>query len=141
MRRNQFRGLPPACGAKSEAGRADASRTRRAQARWRWAAQATPRRSRRTEPYRLLIRTSLALALGVGFSIGFYLIVGFAFGLPLAPTTPAPMQVHGQVQSLGFVALFIMAVGVQLFHVFTPLDSTGQPRSRSADLLPALASS
>ena len=71
-----------------------------------------------TAPYRLLIRTSLALALGVGFSIGLYLLLGFAFGLPLAPSTPALMQVHGQVQSLGFVALFIMAVAVQLFPRF-----------------------
>jgi hypothetical protein len=69
-------------------------------------------------PYPLLIRTSLALALAGGFSIGLYLILGFAFGLPLAPSTPALMQVHGQVQSLGFVALFIMAVGVQLFPRF-----------------------
>src|SRR5215470_13917783 len=75
---------------------------------WRWLAA----------PYGLLIRTSLALALGGGFSIGLYLILGFAFGLPLAPSTPALMQVHGQVQSLGFVALFIMAVGVQLFPRF-----------------------
>jgi hypothetical protein len=69
-------------------------------------------------PYRLLIRTSLALGLGAGFSLGLYLVVGFAFGLPLAPSTPALMQVHGHAQTLGFVALFIMAVGVQLFPRF-----------------------
>jgi hypothetical protein len=69
-------------------------------------------------PYRLLIRSSQALALAAGFSIGLYLIIGFGFGLPLSPSTPALMQVHGQVQSLGFVALFIMAVGVQLFPRF-----------------------
>jgi hypothetical protein len=69
-------------------------------------------------PYSLLIRISLALALGAGFSIGLYLILGFSFGLPVAPATPALMQLHGQVQSLGFVAPFIMAVGVQLFPRF-----------------------
>ena len=69
-------------------------------------------------PYRLLMRTSLALALGLGFSIGVYLIVGFGFGLPLAATTPALMQAHGQAQLFGFVALYIMAVGVQLFPRF-----------------------
>lgn len=69
-------------------------------------------------PHPLLIRTSLALALGIGFLLGLYLVVGFAFRLPLSASTPALMQVHGQVQALGFVALFIMAVGVQLFPRF-----------------------
>jgi hypothetical protein len=69
-------------------------------------------------PNRLLIRTSLALALAGGFSIGLYLVLGFAFGLPLPAGTPALMQVHGQVQALGFVALFVMAVGAQLFPRF-----------------------
>jgi hypothetical protein len=69
-------------------------------------------------PHPLLIRTSLGLAVAFGFSLGLYLVVGFAFGLPLAAGTPALMQVHGQVQALGFVALFIMAVGVQLFPRF-----------------------
>lgn len=69
-------------------------------------------------PYRLLMRTSLALALVLGFSLGVYLIVGLAFGLPLSAATPALMQVHGQAQLFGFVALYIMAVGVQLFPRF-----------------------
>lgn len=69
-------------------------------------------------PHSLLIRTSLALSLLFGFSLGLYLVIGFAFGLPLAASTPALMQVHGQVQALGFVALFIMAVGVQLIPRF-----------------------
>jgi len=79
-------------------------------------------------PYRLLIRLSLALALGVGFALGAYLIVGFAFGLPLPAATPALMQIHGQAQAFGFVALFIMAVGVQLFPRFhaRPLDRPAQ---------------
>src|SRR5262245_24493634 len=69
-------------------------------------------------PHSLLILTSLALAVAIGFSLGLYLIVGFAFGLPLSASTPVLTQVHGQVQALGFVALFIMAVGVQLFPHF-----------------------
>jgi len=78
-----------------------------------------PRRSGLlSNPHSLLIRTSLALALAFGFSVGLYLIVGFAFGLPLAASTPALMQLHGQVQAIGFVALFIMAVGVQLIPRF-----------------------
>jgi uncharacterized protein involved in response to NO len=75
-------------------------------------------------PYRLLIRLSLALGVGAGFSLGLYLLLGFAFGLPLSAGTPALMQVHGQVQVFGFLAMFIMAVGVQLFPRFhaTRLD-------------------
>jgi len=69
-------------------------------------------------PYHLLIRTSLALAVGVGFSLGLYLVLGFAFGLPLAATSPALVEVHGQVQVFGFVGLFIMAVAVQLVPRF-----------------------
>ena len=69
-------------------------------------------------PHPLLIRTSLALALVFGFSLGLYLVVGFAFGLPLSASTPVLMQLHGQMQALGLVGLFIMAVGVQLFPRF-----------------------
>jgi uncharacterized protein involved in response to NO len=69
-------------------------------------------------PYRLLLRASLALGVGVGFSLGLYLLLGFAFGLPLSAGAPALMQVHGQVQVFGFLAMFIMAVGVQLFPRF-----------------------
>jgi hypothetical protein len=75
-------------------------------------------------PYSLLVRVSLGLALVGGFALGLYLVLGFAFGIPLPSSTPALMQVHGQVQALGFVALFIVAVGVQLFPRFhaTTLD-------------------
>jgi hypothetical protein len=75
-------------------------------------------------PYALLVRTSLALALGLGFALGTYLVVGFAFNVPLGGASPALMQVHGHAQTFGFVALFIMAVGVQLFPRFhaRPLD-------------------
>jgi hypothetical protein len=77
-----------------------------------------------SNPHTLLIRTSLFLALLFGFSIGLYLVFGFAFGLRLPTSTPALMQIHGQVQAVGFVTLFIMAVGVQLFPRFhtTRLD-------------------
>ena len=69
-------------------------------------------------PYRLLIRTSLVLGVGAGFSLGLYLLLGFAFGWPLSAGTPALMQVHGQVQVFGFLVMFIMSVGVQLFPRF-----------------------
>jgi len=69
-------------------------------------------------PYRLLIRTSLALGVAAGFSLGLYLLLGFAFGWPLSAGTPALMQVHGQIQVFGFLVMFVMAVGVQLFPRF-----------------------
>ncbi|HEY3058120.1 MAG TPA: hypothetical protein VGL99_04000, partial [Chloroflexota bacterium] len=56
-------------------------------------------------PFRLLIRISLLLALAAGFSLGLYLIIGFAFGMPLSAATPALMQVHGQAQVFGFLGL------------------------------------
>jgi uncharacterized protein involved in response to NO len=79
-------------------------------------------------PYRVLIRTSLALGVGAGFSLGLYLLLGFALGLPLSAGAPTLMQVHGQVQVFGFLAMFIMAVGVQLFPRFhaTRLDRPAQ---------------
>src|SRR5579859_7076621 len=69
-------------------------------------------------PCGLLVRTSLILGVGAGFSLGLYLLFGFAFGLPLSAGAPALVQVHGQLQVLGFVATFIMAVAVQLFPRF-----------------------
>jgi hypothetical protein len=50
--------------------------------------------------------------------VGLYLVLAFAFGWPLLASTPALMQVHGQVQAVGFVVLFVIAVGVQLFPRF-----------------------
>ncbi|HEY8742863.1 MAG TPA: hypothetical protein VIU62_07185, partial [Chloroflexota bacterium] len=38
--------------------------------------------------------------------------------LPLAVAWPQLAQAHGQVQALGFVLLFIVAVGLQLFPRF-----------------------
>ena len=70
------------------------------------------------QPYRLLVRLSLALGLVGGFGLGLYVLLSIAFKFPLPATTPALIQVHGQVQALGFVALFIMAVGVQIIPRF-----------------------
>ncbi len=82
-------------------------------------------------PQHLLVCTSLALALTAGFGLGLYMLLAFAFHLPLPMSTPALMQVHGQVQTLGFVALFIMGAGAMLFPSFhaAPLD---RPRLVSA---------
>ena len=84
-------------------------------------------------PYRLLIRTSLALGVAAGFSLGLYLLLGFAFGWPLSAGTPALIEVHGQIQVFGFLVMFIMAVGVQLFPRFhaSRLDRPAQVSSPS----------
>jgi hypothetical protein len=47
-------------------------------------------------PHTLLIRTSLVLALVLDFALGLYLIVGFAFALPLAASTSALVQVQAR---------------------------------------------
>lgn len=83
-----------------------------------------PARSPLAQPYALLVRVSLALALFAGFGLGLYLLLGFAFHVPLPASTPALMQAHGQAQTMGFVALFVMAVAAQLIPSFhgAPLD-------------------
>jgi hypothetical protein len=79
-------------------------------------------------PYPLQIRTSLVMGVTVGFSLGLYLLLGFAFGLRISAGAPALVKVHGQVQIFGFLALFIIAVAVQLFPRFhaTPLHRPAQ---------------
>jgi hypothetical protein len=67
-----------------------------------------------TEPYQLLLRTSLTLAIVGGFGLGLYLLLSFALRLPIPGTVGSLIQVHGQVQALGFVAIFIMAVASRL---------------------------
>src|SRR5215203_3459536 len=79
------------------------------------------------KPYSLLMSLSLALALSGGFGLGLYLLLSIAFKLSLPASTPALIQVHGQVQALGFVMMFIMAVGVQIIPRFHS-SSLDRPR-------------
>src|SRR5688572_16411588 len=72
------------------------------------------RQGRFSEPYQLLLRTTLTLALVGGFGSALYLLLSFALRLPIPATVGSLIQVHGQVQALGFVALFIMAVASRL---------------------------
>src|SRR5438067_13861539 len=69
-------------------------------------------------PYAHLMRIALGLALLPGMSIGLAMVAAFGFRLPLAISWPQLAQVHGQIQSLGYVVLFIVAVGMQLFPRF-----------------------
>src|SRR5438105_2145348 len=69
-------------------------------------------------PYAHLMRIALGLALLPGLSIGLAMVAAFGFRVPLAVSWPQLAQVHGQIQSLGYVVLFIVAVGLQLFPRF-----------------------
>src|SRR4051794_30342802 len=69
-------------------------------------------------PYPLLARLSLALATIGGFGLGLLLLLSFAFNIPLAWNVGALIQAHGHVQTLGFVTLFILAVGTRLLPGF-----------------------
>ncbi|MSQ15435.1 MAG: hypothetical protein EXR50_06185, partial [Dehalococcoidia bacterium] len=69
-------------------------------------------------PYTLVMRLSLGLGLFGGFGLGLYLLLSLAFRLPINASLPVLMQIHGQVQVLGFVALFIIAVAGRLMPSF-----------------------
>lgn len=70
------------------------------------------------DPYPLLLKISLALALLGGFGLGLVLLLSFTLRVPLYANTGALIQVHGQVQALGFIALLIIAVGSRLLPRF-----------------------
>ncbi len=64
------------------------------------------------------MRWALALALLPGLGTGLLLALIAGLRLPLAVAWPQLVQAHGQVQTLGFVLSFIVAVGLQLFPRF-----------------------
>ncbi len=70
------------------------------------------------DPFQLLVRTSLLLALAGGFGLGWALLMSFAFRVPLVANTGALIQVHGQVQALGFITLLVMGVASRLVAAF-----------------------
>jgi hypothetical protein len=74
------------------------------------------------EPYPLLLRVSLALALVGGFGLGLVLLFSFVLRMPLPLSVGALIQAHGQVQTLGFVTLFIVAVATRLVPRFHGAD-------------------
>ncbi len=66
------------------------------------------------EPYRLYLKTSLLLALTAGFGLGVIAVLSRVGG-PSPGTYLLPwIQVHGQVQLLGWVGLFVVGVA---YHV------------------------
>jgi hypothetical protein len=71
-----------------------------------------------TGPYAATMRLSLSMALLPGLGTGLLLVLVAGLGLPVAIAWPQLAQAHGQVQTFGFVLLFIIAVGLQLFPRF-----------------------
>src|SRR5919202_5820772 len=69
-------------------------------------------------PYAAAMRLALALALVPGLGTGLLLVLVAGAHLPLAIGWPQLAQAHGQIQTLGFVLTFIVAVGLQLFPRF-----------------------
>jgi hypothetical protein len=72
------------------------------------------------------MRLALGMALVPGLGTGLLLVLVAGAGLPLAIAWPQLAQAHGQIQALGFVLLFIVAVALQLFPRFlgAPLRGT-----------------
>ena len=68
--------------------------------------------------YAATMRLALGLALLPGLGTGLLLVVVAGAHLPLAIAWPQLAQAHGQIQTLGFVLPFIVAVGLQLFPRF-----------------------
>jgi hypothetical protein len=69
------------------------------------------------------MRLALGLALLPGLGTGLLLALVAGMQLPIAIAWPQLAQAHGQIQALGFVLVFIVSVGLQLFPRFlgTPL--------------------
>jgi hypothetical protein len=64
------------------------------------------------------MRLSLGMAVLPGLGIGLLLVLVAGLHVPLAVAWPQLAQVHGQIQTFGFVLLYIIAVGLQLFPRF-----------------------
>jgi hypothetical protein len=69
-------------------------------------------------PYAAAMRLALAMALLPGLGTGLLLVLIAGAGLPLEVAWPQLAQAHGQIQALGFVLVFIVAVALQLFPRF-----------------------
>jgi uncharacterized protein involved in response to NO len=87
------------------------------------------------KPFATLARISLVLGTVAGFGLGFVLLLPVAFRLPVALPWLPLVQVHGQVQTLGFAALFIFAVGTILFPRFLGVPGWNASRATRGGLL------
>jgi hypothetical protein len=69
-------------------------------------------------PYAAAMRVALGMALLPGLGTGLLLVLVAGLGLPVQIAWPQLAQAHGQIQALGFVLVFIVAVALQLFPRF-----------------------
>jgi hypothetical protein len=74
------------------------------------------------------MRLALGLALVPGLGTGLLLALVAGMQLPITIAWPQLAQAHGQIQTRGFVLVFIVSVGLQLF----PASSARRSRSRDA---------
>src|SRR5581483_10963161 len=79
-------------------------------------------------PYATTMRLALGLAILPGLGTGLLLVLVAGAHLPLAIAWPQLAQAHGQIQTLGFVVVFITSVGLQLFPRFlgAPLEQANR---------------
>ena len=78
--------------------------------------------------YATTMRLALGLAVLPGLGTGLLLVLVAGAHLPLSIAWPQLAQAHGQIQTLGFVLVFITSVGMQLFPRFlsAPLSHPGR---------------
>jgi hypothetical protein len=73
---------------------------------------------RPAEHYRLFVLSSLALAVLGGFALGVHIPLGRLLDWPSEGRRPDMVQVHGQVQVLGFAGLFVLGMALRLMPRF-----------------------
>lgn len=71
--------------------------------------------------YPLFLRSSLVVALSLGFTAGVLLLLAPLLALPGAAWWAAHTQIHGQAQLLGWAGLFVMGVA---YHVYPRFKRT-----------------
>ena len=74
------------------------------------------------EPHQLFILSSLTLGIGLGFALALLVVLSRLFGWGLEAARPDLAQVHGQVQVLGFLGLFIIGMALRLMPRFAHTD-------------------
>jgi hypothetical protein len=85
----------------------------------------TVRRLARSEPHQLFILASLALGSGLGFILGLLVVLSRLFEWRLEAGRPDLAQVHGEVQAVGFVGLFIIGLSLRLIPRFAHAQLRG----------------
>lgn len=77
-----------------------------------------PAETRQREYYQIFILSSLALAGLAGFALGIHIPLGRLLGWQSEARRPDIIQVHGQVQLLGFAGLFVLGMSLRLIPRF-----------------------